>query len=127
MENININIHPELVYYPVINFNAQSGVLDISGESYMEETYKFYEPVFAWLNEFSQLKSDVVLNVRLTYFNTSSSRFILDILEFLKNMKKSGRSVIINWFYKKSDQDMLSEIIEFEDESGISINKIEIE
>ena len=33
-------------YIPSVNFNADSGVLEISGESYHEYTIEFYQPIF---------------------------------------------------------------------------------
>jgi len=56
MESLYINNYPDLVYYPLVNFNYYSGVCEIVGESYMEETYKFYEPVIRWLKDYMQEK-----------------------------------------------------------------------
>ena len=127
MENLNININPDLVYYPVINFNYQSGICEMSGESYMEETFKFYEPVILWLKEYCEGNKPITLNIKLTYFNTSSSRFILEILDTLKNYQKKGLSAEINWFYKKDDPDILTEINDFIDETGAQINILEFD
>jgi len=124
MKNLNINIYPDLVFYPVINFNYQTGVCEISGESYMEDTFKFYEPVINWLRDYIKEKKAVIFNLKLTYFNTSSSKFILEILEILKIYKKEGNSVNVSWYYNKEDPDMLKEIDEFVDEAGIEINTI---
>ncbi|HEY4786158.1 MAG TPA: DUF1987 domain-containing protein [Bacteroidales bacterium] len=122
MENLHININPELVYYPIIDFNYQSGICEISGESYMEETYKFYEPVINWLENYIREKRPVVLNIKLTYFNTSSSRFILEILYILKKYKNEGGSAEVNWYYKNDDPDILTEINDFIEETGIDIH-----
>lgn len=122
MENLHMDNYPGIVYYPVLNFNFETGICEISGESYMEETYKFYEPVIAWLQNYTFEKRQVVLNIKLTYFNTSSSRFILEILYTLREYKNRGGNVEINWYYKKDDPDMLTEINDFMDESGIWIN-----
>lgn len=124
MENLYININPELVYYPVVNFNYATGLCEMSGESYMEETYKFYEPIILWLQNYIKEDKPITFNFRLTYFNTSSSRFISEILNNLKNYINEGGKVKINWYYKNDDPDMLSEINDFIEETGISINVI---
>lgn len=124
MENLYINNNPDLVYYPVVDFNYNTGILEISGESYMEETYQFYGPVITWLTNYVAEKKPVTLNVRLTYFNTSSSRFIIVLFDILKKYKDEGGNVTINWFYKRNDPDILSEINDFIDETGIQINAI---
>jgi hypothetical protein len=121
MENLYVNINPEQIYYPVINFNYETGICEISGESYMEETYKFYEPVITWLRNYTSEKRLIILNIKLTYFNTSSSRYILEIFDILKKHKANGGNVEVNWYYKKDDPDILTEINDFMDESGVEI------
>lgn len=124
MENLFINNYPDLVYYPVVNFNYYSGVCEIVGESYMEETYKFYEPIIKWLNDYIRENKPIEFNFKLTYFNTSTSRFILEILDLLKSYQDKGGNVKVNWFYRHDDPDMLSEIKSFESETGLNINAI---
>jgi hypothetical protein len=122
MKNLHLNIHPELIYYPIVDFNYQTGILDISGESYMEETYTFYEPVIHWIREFVAEGKPVIFNIKLTYFNTSSSRFILETIDILKDYKDMKGNVQINWYYKKDDPDMLNEIGDFVKETEMEIN-----
>ena len=124
MKSLDINIYPDLVFFPVINFNYETGICEITGESFMEDTYKFYEPIISWLNEYIKEKKPINLNFKLTYFNTSSSKFILVILNTVKNYIKEGNKASVSWFYKKEDIDMLKEIIEFKDETGLDINAI---
>jgi hypothetical protein len=124
MENLKIKINPDQIYFPAINFNCETGICEISGESYMEETYRFYEPVLNWLNTYFLEKKPIIFNVKLTYFNTSSSRFILEILFKLKKYQLEGGDVIVNWYYKKQDADMLSEINDFVDETALEINTL---
>ncbi len=121
MKNLYININPELVYYPIVNFDGKTGICEISGESYMEETYKFYNPIIDWLKEYTTLNMSIALNIKLTYFNTSSSRFIIEILSLLKNYQKNGGEVTVCWFYNVNDSDMLTEINDFVEEVGIEI------
>ena len=124
MENLNIKINPDEIYCPAINFNYETGVCEISGESYMEETYRFYEPVLNWIQSYIVEKKVLILNFKLTYFNTSSSRFLLEILYKLKKYQLEGGYITINWYYKKQDMDMLSEINDFADEVDIKINTV---
>ncbi len=127
MENLNININPDLVYYPIVNFNSSTGICEITGESYMEETFKFYEPVILWLRDYCSGNKPITMNIKLTYFNTSSSRFILEMLDILKKYQQQGFPVTISWYYKKDDPDILTEINDFIDETGARIDIIEFE
>jgi hypothetical protein len=124
MENLIINSNPALVYYPNVEFNSETGICEISGESYMEETYKFYGPLITWLMNYVTEKKPVVFNIKLTYFNTSSSRFILVLLDILKKFRDEGGKINVNWYYKKHDPDILSEINDFIEESNVEINTI---
>lgn len=124
MESLYINNYPDLVYYPLVNFNYYSGVCEIVGESYMEETLKFYEPIIRWLKDYMQEKKPIEFNLKLTYFNTASSRFILEILDLLKSYQDNGGQVKVNWYYKREDPDMLMEIQGFEAETGLKITPI---
>lgn len=124
MESLYINDYPDQVYYPVINFDSNTGICEIVGESYMEETYKFYQPVLKWLEEYTKVNKSIEFNIKLAYFNTSSSRSILEILDILKNFKDKGGSLKLNWYYNEQDPDMVGEIAGFEGETGLKINSI---
>ena len=127
MENLYLNIYPELVYYPIVDFNYLTGECVISGESYMEETYKFYLPVINWLKNYIAEKKPVVFTIKLTYFNTSSSRMLLEMLLILKQYKDGGGDVKVVWFYKSNDPDMLMDIESYMKETGLDIEAVKID
>jgi len=91
---------------PYIHFNAINGHLVIEGRSIPEDAYSFYTPVYRWLERFNQeCKEDTLVEFKLEYFNTSSSKCILEILKILEKRKVS--KVDIKWFYEEDDEDML--------------------
>lgn len=123
MKSLKIEAIPDSPYYPEINFDATSGVCELAGESYMEEAYKFYTPILNWLKEYTLTEGNpVTLNVKLTYFNTNSSRLLLDMFDILKKSKDEGREIVINWFYEEDDPDVQEEVEDFEIETGLQIN-----
>jgi hypothetical protein len=125
MKSLIIDAVPDSPYYPEVNFNAETGICVISGESYMEEAYKFYTPLLSWLKEFSlDLKNSATLNIKLTYFNTNSSRLLLDMLDILKKAIDRGVSITVNWYFEEDDPDIKEEIEDFEIETGLTINMI---
>lgn len=96
-------------YIPTVNFDPDSGILEISGESYHEYTIEFYQPIFKWLQDYlAENGKEVTFNFKMTYFNTSSSRRFLEIFDMLEEYKneKNG-NVTVNWYYQKDDVDML--------------------
>ena len=128
IENHQISYSKETPFFPGINFDSLTGVCEISGESYMEDTFKFYSPVFNWLKRYiTETRNPITFNVRLTYFNTSSSRALLDIFDILKKYQDDEGSVVINWYYDVEDPDMKYEVEDFQLESGLEINLFELE
>ena len=126
MENLVIKEVQDSPYYPSINFNAESGICEIAGESYMEETFKFYSPLLDWITKYAnEVKRPLTLNFKLTYFNTNSSRLILDMLDVVKKYQDDGGRVSVNWYYDPEDPDMIDEIQDFEMETDVKINLVE--
>ncbi|MBX7222046.1 MAG: DUF1987 domain-containing protein [Blastocatellia bacterium] len=110
---------------PSINFNAVSGEMEIAGESYPENSMQFYQPVFKWLTEFfEQASGGCVFNFKLQYFNTSSSKCILNILEILEDANNGGKTVTLNWYYQEDDEDMLESGQEFGEDMTLPFNYI---
>jgi hypothetical protein len=126
MRNVEIPAVKETPYFPAVNFNSEKGVCEISGESYMEDCYKFYLPLVEWLNEYCSLYKTLIFNFKLYYFNTQSSRMILKFFEIFMEFKTKGGEPKINWYYMKSDPDMIEEVEDFQNESGLDINLVEI-
>lgn len=126
MKNIEIPAEKETPYFPSVNFNYDTGECTLAGESYMEDCYKFYTPLIDWLNVYCQQKMKLTIHFKLYYFNTQSSRMILKIIEVLMHYKERGGEPIIYWYYMQSDPDMIDEVEDFQRESGLDINLIEI-
>ncbi len=124
MNNLYIKKKPDEPYFPEVSFNAETGICEIIGESFMEEPTKFYYPIVDWVKNFTdEVKKPFQLNINLLYFNTSTSKMILQMLSLLKEYKDSGGEVEVNWYYDPDDQDMKDEIEDYVIESGLEINK----
>jgi len=128
MKNIDLGTSNKTPYFPEVHFNASTGECTLAGESYMEETYKFYIPLMEWLKEYIiQVQGPITLQIKLIYLNTSTSKCLLDIFEILKNYRDAGGQVTVTWSYLSDDPDMVEEVEDFETESGLAIELIEVE
>lgn len=94
---------------PTVNLNADNGVLELKGRSIPENSIEFYKPIFDWVENYgNNPKADTQVNVVLEYFNTSSSKCILDFFKKLETLNGGGKTkVTINWHYEEDDEDML--------------------
>jgi hypothetical protein len=86
-----------------------SGNIELKGKSIPENSVEFYKPVFDWLDQYSaNPKPSTKVLVELEYFNTSSSKCILDVFRKLESLHKSGKSAVsISWLYDEEDEDMM--------------------
>ncbi|MBR5663140.1 MAG: DUF1987 domain-containing protein, partial [Bacteroidales bacterium] len=78
-----------------------------SGRSLPEDVAVFYEPILDWIDRYSEEASGkTIFNFKLVYFNTASSKMILDILLKLEEMHEAGKDVLVRWHYPEDDEDM---------------------
>ena len=128
MKNILIEGEHGANFIPSVDFNADTGVCELGGESYLEDTIDFYSPLFQWLNDYiTNIKKPILFNFRLRYFNTSSSKCIIDILHILRKYQESGGQIDVNWYYDSDEEDIEDELEEIEDfmiETNIKIKLV---
>jgi hypothetical protein len=104
MGDINLEGTPKT---PTVQFDAESGVLEIKGRSIPENSVEFYKPINAWVEEYGRSPKEVtVFDVKLEYFNTSSSKCILDVFKILESINGNGTEVKVNWYFEEDDEDM---------------------
>lgn len=101
---------------PQINLDLNANILELSGRSLPEDVNTFYEPVLSWIEEYSKSPlPSTVFNFKLTYFNTASSKVILDILTQFEEMIEEGHQVLVRWHYPDEDEDMMEAGEEYAD------------
>ncbi len=127
METLSLQGSPKT---PTVEMNAETGVIEIKGRSIPENSIDFYRPVVDWLDKYSENPAnETVVNIQLEYFNTSSSKCILDVFKKLETVyKKNGeKGVIINWYYEEDDEDMLEAGEDYQSILKIPFKMIELE
>ena len=104
-------------FTPEVILDPGANRFEISGESRPENAGKFYQPILEWLDQYYSLRywqdnkfttqgTEPVFEFKLEYFNSTSAKFILDILKKLETFKKDGLVFAINWYYEGQDLDM---------------------
>jgi hypothetical protein len=95
---------------PTIEFDAETGQLQIRGESYPENAAAFYAPVFAWLKTFlaeHDPAAAVQVDLEIPYLNSSSTKVMLNLLDLLEQAAQDGAPVIVNWHYDPDNEMIL--------------------
>lgn len=112
---------------PTVKFDASEGIIEIKGRSIPENSIEFYKPLVEWLEGYSGSPLELTqVNVQLEYFNTSSSKCILDVFKKLEAIHKANNEVIINWHYEEDDEDMLEAGEDYESIIRVPFKMIEI-
>jgi len=113
---------------PSVRFDADKGIIEIKGRSIPENSIEFYKPMIEWLEEYSRNPAKrTVVNFQLEYFNTSSSKCILDLFKKLETIHKQNKNVNVNWYYEEDDEDMLEAGEDYESIIRIPFTMIELE
>jgi len=122
---------------PMVLLDNENHEIRFKGDSRPEDVRKFYEPILDWLNEYEkhlyflkdQTKNlNVVANFEFEYFNSSSAKYLMDIIMKLSEISKiENINFKLNWHYDAMDEDMLESGEEFQDMLGVPFNFIIIE
>lgn len=114
---------------PQIDFDPQTNILKIRGQSYPENAFKFYEPILNWVDEYiNETQGEILIEIEfnLPYINTSSSKCIMMFLEKLDNACSIGKNVIVNWFYDEENESELECAEEFREDVSIPFNIVPV-
>jgi hypothetical protein len=100
---------------PEIVFSPEENIFVVRGNSSPEDVRALYFPVIEWLEIFvsdvldGEYKFTAINPLKfqfdLHYFNSSSAKFIFDILTELKKLKMNDIPVEIEWLYDPEDID----------------------
>lgn len=92
---------------PFVTLDKGANLFQISGRSLPEDVNLFYNPVLSWIEGYMQEpNAKTEFNFKLEYFNTASSKVILDILLKLEEIMEAGHAVVIKWHYHEDEEDM---------------------
>ena len=101
---------------PEIDFNSDTHIHTITGESYPENTTQFYDPIMKWIDAYLSEGHDgaITFNIELIYFNSSSSKVLLDLFDMLDETK--NEKITVNWIHDEEDEAMEEYGEEFEED-----------
>ena len=113
---------------PSILLDSGNNIMEIYGNSLPENAAEFYEPVIQWFVEYSKSPNkETVINIRLDYINTSSSKSLFALFIKLEKLYAAGNNVLIKWYFAEDDEDMQEVGEEFGDIINIPFEHISFE
>lgn len=105
---------------PLVILDKEKRHFEISGKSMPEDVVHFYTPVLEWLNEYKAAPLErTEFDFKFIYFNTASSKLILDILMVLEEISEANNDVLVRWHSVVTDEDMKDAGEEYADMSGL--------
>lgn len=111
---------------PLVLFDSESNLLRFLGQSYPENAFKFYEPIFGWVDECLEQLGDQPFSIemQLPYINTSSTKCIMMMLEKFDEAYSEGKKVTLNWYYDPENENELECAEEFKEDLGLPFHII---
>lgn len=113
MENLKIEGTDDT---PVVVLDKDKAFFEISGRSLPEDVLQFYEPVINWVKMYAkEANATTAFSFKLDYFNTASSKVLLDLISRLKDI--NGTRIV--WYYNEDDEEILDAGKEFSEQVDI--------
>lgn len=88
---------------PYVKFNYDDNKLIIKGESYPENAFVFYEPIYKLIDSYFKNNNVLTAEFQLSYINTSSIKCIIMLLDKLNTNYHDGREISVNWYYDEEN------------------------
>jgi len=110
---------------PSVTFDEETGRLAMEGECYPENAVEFFQPIFDALRHYiDEKKGPLEVDMVLQYFNSSSSKCLLDLFEILDEHHAADGKVAVNWRYQADDEDIRESGEDFAEDLNLHFNII---
>ena len=105
MENVFI---PAMERSPEVDFRFLENRLSLKGEAYPEDAAAFFGPLLKLLTAYCESTHghELQFEFQLDYFNTSSAKALMNMIQILENAVRRGTRVNLSWYYQKDDEVM---------------------
>ena len=92
---------------PEVVLDKATNEFKFLGKSLPEDVKEFYDPIHKWIEDYVvEPNDDTVVEFNMEYFNSASSKQILDILERFAVLAGKDKKIIVKWHFMEDDEDM---------------------
>lgn len=111
---------------PEISFNT-SGKLRLKGRSIHENVHDYFGILLEWIATYTENPAETTfVDIQLEYFNSASAKYIVMMLQKLKEVTLKDKKYYVNWFYEEGDEDILERGEYFASVLDLEFNFVEI-
>ena len=114
-------IQEELKNCPGIVYYSSENKLEIIGRSIPENPELIYNRLEEWITSHFEKSNGLKVYIHLEYINSGSSKYLFEVLKRLTGYGRSGKAVILKWFYEEDDEAMLELGEHYRDNAGIPL------
>jgi SiaC family regulatory phosphoprotein len=113
---------PEVILNP-------KGIIKITGRLIPENPMDFFNPIDEWINEYFRNPADITyVEIYLEYINSIGTKYLLDTIHKIAHihLRNKKKKLIINWYYKVDDEDILEKGTFFSSVLNVPFNFVSI-
>lgn len=88
---------------PYIEICYEEQKLSMKGESYPDNAYSFYEPIYKLLESYLLEANKLMVDIQLSYINTSSIKCLIRFFDILNTNYENGKDITIHWYYDEDN------------------------
>ena len=90
---------------PHINLNTKESLLILEGRCIPADPTWFCDALTQLTSGYILLQGRLRCQIKLEYFNSASTRALVQFLKMLEDHKAKGASISVEWFYEIDDED----------------------
>lgn len=122
MKNIRIDGTRETLK---VDCDIHTGIISLEGVSYPQDAAEFFEPISEWLDNYiAKVAAVVVLDVKVSYLNSSSTKFLFELIDKMENYFTAGGEARVNWYFVEDDEDIEEAGLEFKEDMKLPFEMI---
>ncbi len=110
---------------PEIYLDYEKQEMKITGPSFPENSFEFYNQVLVWIDENTDKLDRLVCSFDYLILSSASNKMLFEIMIKLLDLSKAGKDISIKWYYAKYDEDMYREGFGFKKHLTIPVELIE--
>ena len=89
---------------PEILLDKNNNIIRFAGKSMPEDPGKVFTPVMNWVSEYVKSPNpSTIIEFKMDYYNSSTARFFVEMLELFEDIQSKGMDVKILWYYHADD------------------------